>query len=73
MEADATPAASTTPSGLTTQEAAELLAKYGPNSVAEKREHPLRMLWSKFWARFPGCSKPRSCWKSCCTKRSRRP
>ena len=53
MEADAIPATSTSPSGLTTQEAAELLARYGPNSVAEEREHPLRALWSKFWAPVP--------------------
>jgi H+-transporting ATPase len=53
MEADASPATSSAPSGLTTQEAAELVAKFGPNSVAEEREHPLRVLWSKFWAAVP--------------------
>src|SRR5487761_1490875 len=53
MEADAIPATSPAPSGLTSQEAAELLAKCGPNSVAEEREHPLRVLWSKFWAPVP--------------------
>src|SRR5208337_1530827 len=53
MGADVTPAASTPPSGLTAQEAAQLLAKFGPNSVAEEREHPLRVLWSKFWAPVP--------------------
>ncbi len=53
MDADASPATSSAPSGLTTQEAAELLAKFGPNSVAEEREHPLRVLWSKFWAPVP--------------------
>ncbi|MGA2878131.1 MAG: plasma-membrane proton-efflux P-type ATPase [Bryobacteraceae bacterium] len=53
MDADASPATSSAPSGLTTQEAAELLAKLGPNSVAEEREHPLRVLWSKLWAPVP--------------------
>ena len=53
MEADASQASSSASSGLTTQEAAELLAKFGPNSVAEEREHPLRVLWSKFWAPVP--------------------
>lgn len=53
MGADATPATSPAPSGLTTQEAAQLLAKFGPNSVAEERPHPLRVLGSKFWAPVP--------------------
>jgi len=53
MEADATRATSTAPSGLTTEEVAQRLAKFGPNSVAEEREHPLRVLWSKFWAPVP--------------------
>ena len=53
MGADTTPSSSTAPSGLTTQEADQLLTQYGLNSVAEEREHPLRVLWSKFWAPVP--------------------
>lgn len=53
MEADPTPAISTAPSGLTTQEAQQLLAQYGPNAVAEEREHLVRALGSKFWAPVP--------------------
>ena len=53
MAGDAIPAASIAPSGLTTKEAEELLAKFGPNSVAEERAHPFRVLWSKFWAPVP--------------------
>src|SRR5579859_6472051 len=53
MEADLSPAISTAPSGLTTQQAEQLLSEYGPNAVAEEREHPLRNLGSKFWAPVP--------------------
>ena len=53
MKADATPASATSTLGLSTKEAAQLLAQYGPNSVAEEREHPLRALWSKLSAPVP--------------------
>jgi len=39
--------------GLTTPEAEALLAEFGPNAVAEEREHPLRALGRKFWAPVP--------------------
>lgn len=53
MESDATPRTSILPSGLTSQEADQLLAQYGPNSVAEEREHAVRALLSKLWAPVP--------------------
>ena len=53
MEADPTPPISAAPSGLTTHQAERLLSEYGPNAVAEEREHPLRALGSKFWAPVP--------------------
>lgn len=40
-------------SGLTTPEAQRLLEQYGPNAVAEERQHPLRALLGKFWAPVP--------------------
>jgi H+-transporting ATPase len=39
--------------GLTTKEAERLLGQYGPNSVAEEHEHPLRALLAKLWAPVP--------------------
>jgi hypothetical protein len=53
MEPEAIPAGLTAPSGLTSQEAAELLARNGPNSVAEEHEHSVRVLRSKLWAPVP--------------------
>ncbi len=44
---DATPA--TEPHGLTTSDAARLLAEHGPNEVLEQRRHPVRALLAKFW------------------------
>lgn len=41
------------PSGLTTQEAAELIELYGPNSIPEEPDHPLRALWGKLSAPVP--------------------
>ncbi len=35
--------------GLTTAEAARLLAEHGPNEVLEQRRHPVRALLAKFW------------------------
>lgn len=37
------------PPGLTTAEAARLLAEHGPNEVLEQRRHPVRALLAKFW------------------------
>ena len=45
-------AASTT-RGLTGAEAGARLRQYGPNSVAEARTHPWRLLLTKFWAPVP--------------------
>ena len=53
MEADTTRAMSAQPPGLSTPQAAELLAQYGLNAVAEERRHPLRALGAKFWAPVP--------------------
>ncbi|MBL9030853.1 MAG: plasma-membrane proton-efflux P-type ATPase [Phycisphaerae bacterium] len=39
----------TEPPGLTTAEAARLLAEHGPNEVLEQRRHPVRTLLAKFW------------------------
>jgi len=39
--------------GLTSDEAAQRLAHYGPNTVTEERPHPLRALLRKFWAPVP--------------------
>jgi H+-transporting ATPase len=44
---------STYSSGLSTQDAERLLAQYGPNSIAEVREHRLGVLLGKFWAPVP--------------------
>ncbi len=52
-EADAIPPSSTDPCGLTTQQAAELLERYGPNSVPEEHANPLVALLTKFWAPVP--------------------
>lgn len=52
-EAEPTPGIQTAPLGLTTQEADQLRAQYGPNAVAEERANPLRALGSKFWAPVP--------------------
>jgi H+-transporting ATPase len=38
---------------LTASEAAERLARFGPNAIAEEREHPLRALWEKLSAPVP--------------------
>lgn len=45
--------AAETPSGLTSEQAAERLARYGPNAIPEEHEHPLRALWSKLSAPVP--------------------
>jgi H+-transporting ATPase len=38
---------------LTSEEATQRLAQYGPNTVTEERPHPLRALLRKFWAPVP--------------------
>ncbi len=43
----------TAPQGLTTAEARQRLAKYGPNMVAEEHPHPLSLFLGKFWAPVP--------------------
>ncbi|HEY6344714.1 MAG TPA: plasma-membrane proton-efflux P-type ATPase [Bryobacteraceae bacterium] len=53
MDAEPIPATSAAPSGLTTQQAAQLLSQFGPNTVSEERELWLRALGSKFWAPVP--------------------
>jgi H+-transporting ATPase len=52
---DAPKAAPAAPSsgGLTSQEAASLLAKVGPNSMPDSALHPLRQAISKLWAPVP--------------------
>src|SRR5271157_2976319 len=40
-------------SGLTSKEAAERLARFGPNAVKQEGTHPVRALLSKFWAPVP--------------------
>jgi len=39
--------------GLSSAEAAQRLAKYGPNAVAEEKRRPLVLFLSKFWAPVP--------------------
>lgn len=39
--------------GLTTKEAQDLLVRYGPNSVEEKRKNKLLLLLQKFWGPIP--------------------
>lgn len=41
------------PPGLSTAEAARRQAQYGPNEVAEQKNHPLLALLGKFWAPVP--------------------
>ena len=40
-------------SGLSSQEAAQLLAQYGANEVPEEKKHPLLHFLQKFWAPVP--------------------
>jgi H+-transporting ATPase len=40
--------------GLTAAEAQTRLAKFGPNSMPDIAQHPLRMALAKFWAPVPG-------------------
>lgn len=40
-------------SGLTSKEAAERLARFGPNAVKQEGTHPVLALLSKFWAPVP--------------------
>ena len=40
-------------SGLTSKEAAERLARFGPNAVKQEGTHPILALLSKFWAPVP--------------------
>jgi H+-transporting ATPase len=42
-----------TPNGLTTDEAAIRLKKFGPNAMPDTAAHPLRSALSKFWAPVP--------------------
>jgi H+-transporting ATPase len=41
------------PRGLTGQQAAERLARFGPNEIAERRKNPVLMLLGYFWAPIP--------------------
>ena len=41
------------PIGLTTNEAQERLAKYGPNAIQEFKRHPLFEFLAKFWSPIP--------------------
>jgi H+-transporting ATPase len=41
------------PEGLSSTEAAARLERFGPNEIAEKRQHPLLEFASYFWAPFP--------------------
>jgi len=41
------------PTGLTSQEAAQRLQQYGPNAVAEEKRHPVLIFLGKFWAPVP--------------------
>jgi H+-transporting ATPase len=40
-------------SGLTSKEAVERLARFGPNAVKQEGAHPVLALLSKFWAPVP--------------------
>ena len=40
-------------SGLSSEEAAKWLARFGPNAVKEESTHPVLALLSKFWAPVP--------------------
>ncbi len=40
-------------SGLSSEEAAKRLARFGPNAVKEESTHPVLALLSKFWAPVP--------------------
>ncbi len=40
-------------SGLSTQEAAARLKKFGPNAIPEQKPHPVRAFLAKFWAPVP--------------------
>lgn len=40
-------------SGLSSREAAQRLAQYGPNVIAEEKQHPLILFLKKFWAPVP--------------------
>jgi len=44
---------STSPAGLTTDQARERLRQLGPNRVEEERRRPLRAFLAKFWAPVP--------------------
>ena len=59
------------PGGLTSDETSRKLEKFGPNAVRDTAQHPLRMALEKFWAPFPGCSRPRSCSRWCLASMSR--
>ena len=39
--------------GLTSAEAAQRLARFGPNAIPEQHEHPLRAILGKLWAPVP--------------------
>lgn len=39
--------------GLTSSAAAQRLARFGPNAIAEQQEHPLRAMLGKLWAPVP--------------------
>ena len=46
-------AAVDTAKGLSTQEAAERLKKFGPNAIPEQKSHPILAFLRKFWAPVP--------------------
>src|ERR1039458_2984317 len=49
----AAPAEPDPPSGLTSSQARDRLAKFGPNAMPDTSMHPLRMALEKFWAPVP--------------------
>ena len=49
----ATGVLSPTPSGLSSADAARRIAEFGPNEVAEEKEHPIRRVLRHFWSPVP--------------------
>jgi len=48
-----TPSSKYTPHGLTSQQAKQLLAQFGPNTIPEKKTSPLLSVLKKFWGPIP--------------------
>ena len=53
MQSNQTVQPDTPSTGLSSQEATQRLEQYGPNAVAEEKQHPILIFLSKFWAPVP--------------------